>query len=65
MPYNPDYLLQSKLNYGAVCIDWRLFAVGVLMQYLLFGTLPEGYVETESIFMSLAAVGSSLMAPGC
>lgn len=32
------------------------------MQYLPFGTLPEGCVETESIFMSIAAVGSSLMA---
>ena len=42
-----------------------MFAVGALMQYLLFGTLPEGYVETESIFMSIAAVGSSLMAYGC
>ena len=42
-----------------------MFAVGVLMQYLLFRTLPEGYVETESIFMSIAAVGSSLMAYGC
>lgn len=29
------------------------------MQYPLFGTLPEGHVETESIFMSIAAVGSS------
>lgn len=35
------------------------------MQYLLFGTLPEGRVETESIFMSVAAVGSSLMVQGC
>lgn len=35
------------------------------MQYLLFGTLPEGGVETESIFMSVAAVGSSLMVQGC
>lgn len=42
-----------------------MFAVGVLMQYLLLRTLPEGYVETESIFMSVAAVGSFLMACGC
>lgn len=42
-----------------------MFADRVLMQYLLFGTLPEGCVETESIFMSVAAVGSSLMAQGC
>lgn len=44
---------------------WAVFADGVLMQYLLFGTLPEGRVETESIFMSVAAVGSSLMVQGC
>lgn len=47
------------------CRLWAVFADGVLMQYLLFRTLPEGRVETESIFMSVAAVGSSLMVQGC
>lgn len=36
-----------------------------LMQHLLFRALPEGgYAETKSIFMSLAAAGSALMASG-
>lgn len=43
-----------------------MFAVDVLMQYLLFPTLPVGYVKTKSIFMNIAAaVGSSLMAYSC
>ena len=34
------------------------------MWHLLFPALPEGNVETQSIFLSIAALGSFLMALG-